>query len=128
MVGFDFDQINEKLRPHNVKVYFTKESYADLKSYKKSLKETIIAFIVSRGIRGPLIKPKGVGTPLRNELKGFTKIKLKHLGLRIVYRPVLQNETIRMEIIAIGPRDKEKVYKLAAKRLVSFYHQMDHSS
>lgn len=124
MVGFDFGPINEKLRAHHVQVYFTKESRADLNSYDKRLKETIIALIVRQGIRGPLFKPKGMGVPLRNELKGFAKIKPKRLGLRIVYRPVVQKQMIRMEIIAIGPRDKEKVYQLAAKRLATFYAQM----
>lgn len=119
------DQINEMLMPYNVQVYFTKESSSDFKSYTKDVQERIAAFIIKRGMKGPLLKPNGVGQSLRNELKGFTKIKPKHLGLRIIYRPVLQDKMIRMEIIAIGPRDKEKVYQLAAKRLVSFYQQMN---
>jgi mRNA interferase RelE/StbE len=45
------------------------------------------------------------------------------MSLRIIYRPV-KNEVIRMEIIAIGPRDKEEVYELAAERVRSFKEQM----
>jgi mRNA interferase RelE/StbE len=87
--------------------------------------EKIIALIIKRGMRGPLIKPQGIGEPLRDELKGYTKIKPKNMVLRIVYRPVVNDEMIRMEIIAIGPRDKEKVYRLAARRLQSFEQQME---
>jgi mRNA interferase RelE/StbE len=76
-------------------------------------------------MRGPLIKPQGIGEPLRDGLKGYTKIKPKDMALRIVYRPVVNDEMIRMEIIAIGPRDKAKVYRLAARRLQSFEQQMD---
>lgn len=47
------------------------------------------------------------------------------MALRIVYRPVLQsNGMIRMEIIAIGPRDKDKVYNWADERVESFKTEM----
>jgi mRNA interferase RelE/StbE len=118
-------QINELLKPYRVEVHFTKESLNDLSSYDKNQQEKIIALIIKRGMKGPLIKPQGIGEPLRDELKGYTKIKPKNMALRIVYRPVVNDEMIRMEIIAIGPRDKEKVYRLAAKRLQSFEQQME---
>ncbi|MFD1443058.1 hypothetical protein [Thermoactinomyces vulgaris] len=119
------EQINEILKPFQVEVHFTKEALSDLNSYDKNEQEKIIAMIIKRGMRGPLIKPHGIGEPLRNELKGFTKVKPRAMALRIVYRPVESNGVIRMEIIAIGPRDKEKVYRMAAKRLRSFDQQMD---
>ncbi|KPC72461.1 hypothetical protein ADL26_13930 [Thermoactinomyces vulgaris] len=118
-------QINELLKPYRVEVHFTKESLNDLSSYDKNQQEKIIALIIKRGMRGPLIKPQGIGEPLRDELKGYTKIKPKNMVLRIVYRPVVNDEMIRMEIIAIGPRDKEKVYRLAARLLQSFEQQME---
>ncbi len=37
--------------------------------------EKIITLIIKRGMRGPLIKPQGIGEPLRDGLKGYTKIK-----------------------------------------------------
>ncbi|AUS09950.1 hypothetical protein C1X05_14695 [Laceyella sacchari] len=118
-------QINELLKPYQVEVHFTKESLNDLSSYDKNQQEKIIALIIKRGMRGPLIKPQGIGEPLRDELKGYTKIKPKNMALRIVYRPVVNDEMIRMEIIAIGPRDKEKVYRLAARRLQFFDQQRE---
>ncbi len=55
----------------------------------------------------------------------FTKIKPKALALRIVYRPIqLPKGIVRMEIIAIGPRDKSKVYELATRRVLDFQEEM----
>jgi mRNA interferase RelE/StbE len=73
-----------------------------------------------------VIKPDGCGEPLIGALLGFTKFKPRAMSLRIVYRPVgLQTGVIRMEIIAIGPRDKDKVYELATRRAVEFRKEMD---
>ncbi len=119
------EHINQILKPYHVEVHFTKESAKDFSDYDKDLQEKILALIIKRGISGPLIKPDGIGEPLKKELRGFTKIKPKRMALRIVYRPVLKENIIRMEIIAIGPRDKEKVYQLAAARLQSFFEQMN---
>lgn len=45
------------------------------------------------------------------------KIKSKSLNIRVIYRSV-PSHTIRMELIAIGPREKKKVYMMAAERLL----------
>ncbi|OUS75160.1 hypothetical protein B1748_18670 [Paenibacillus sp. MY03] len=118
-------RLNALLSPYNVVIKFGQDAVEDLASYKKEQREEIIALIIKRGIKGPLIKPDGLGDPLHGELHGFTKIKPKKLGLRIVYRP-LQNGMIRVEVIAIGPRDKKKVYALAAGRIMEFKKEMDH--
>ncbi|HEU4964071.1 MAG TPA: hypothetical protein VFV52_09520 [Bacilli bacterium] len=60
---------------------------------------------------------------MHGDLVGFGKIKPKKLGLRIIYRPV-HAHLIRMEVIAIGPRDREQVYALAAKRVTEFKLEM----
>lgn len=61
----------------------------------------------------------GYGKPLGNHknsrLAGYLKIKLKKLGLRIVYRIVKQNRV--MKIIIISIRDDEAVYKMAESRI-----------
>jgi len=69
---------------------------------------------------GPLIRPKGVGKPLGKKLIGFTKIKSNQLNIRIVYRPLESAGKILMQIIAIGPRDKDAVYRKAVHRLYEF--------
>jgi len=108
-----------------VEVKFSKKASEDLASYDKNIQEKIIALILKRGQTGPLIKPKGIGIPLEKELYSFTKIKPRSLNLRIIYRPVELSGVVRMEIVAIGPRDKEKVYKMTVARLMEFKKEMD---
>ena len=43
------------------------------------------------------------------------KIKLKKLGLRVVYKAVKENNV--MKIIVIAVRDDEAVYKMAENRI-----------
>lgn len=117
------DMVNAMLASLNIEIRFSKKALKDLTEYKKEQQETILALILARAKNGPLIKPNGIGEPLRGELYGFTKIKLKHMGLRVIYRP-LQNTKIIMEIIAIGPRDHDKVYASAAKRIKVFRREM----
>jgi mRNA interferase RelE/StbE len=60
-------------------------------------------------------------------LIGFTKNKPKAMSLRIVYRPVESQKLggeIRMEVIAIGPKDREEVYDMAAVRVAQFKVEM----
>lgn len=115
--------LHEILGPYNVEVRFSKKSVQDLAGYKKEQQEKIVALIIARAKKGPLIKPNGIGEGLHDKLHGFTKIKPKYLGLRVIYRPV-QKTHIVMEIIAIGPRDRDKVYILAARRLKDFNREM----
>ncbi|WP_313997467.1 hypothetical protein [uncultured Paenibacillus sp.] len=116
-------RLNALLAPYNVVIKFGQDAVEDLASCKKEQREEIIALIIKRGIKGPLIKPDGLGEPLHGELHGFAKIKPKKLGLRIIYRP-LKNGMIRVEVIAIGPRDKKKVYSMAASRVLEFKKEM----
>jgi mRNA interferase RelE/StbE len=112
------------LAQYKVKVKFSKKAVEDLASFDKNTQEKIIALILKRGQSNPLIKPRGIGEPLQKELYVFSKIKPKHLKLRIVYRSVEKEDAVYMEIIAIGPKDKEKVYKMAIARLMDFKREM----
>lgn len=60
----------------------------------------------------------GYGKPLGNKggtnLTGLFKVKLKSVGLRIVYK-LIQTET-EMLIIVIGARPDDEVYQIAQKR------------
>lgn len=47
-------------------------------------------------------------------IKDCYKIKLRSVGYRLVYR--VYEEQIIIEVIAIGKRDKEEVYRIAAIR------------
>ncbi|MDD4494973.1 MAG: type II toxin-antitoxin system RelE/ParE family toxin [Eubacteriales bacterium] len=61
----------------------------------------------------------GLGKPLGNrnssKLGGYLKIKLKKLGLRIVYRLVMDAGV--MKIIVISARADDEVYTTAKKRI-----------
>lgn len=60
----------------------------------------------------------GLGKPLGSHsvanLTGYLKIKLRRQGLRVVYKLVRENDT--MKIIVISVRDDQTVYRLAKER------------
>ena len=58
-----------------------------------------------------------LGTSLEKELAGCRKLKWCKAGLRMVYRIVDETTVEIVEIIAIGRRDKERVYRQAGRRL-----------
>lgn len=81
--------------------------------------------ILKQAQKGADFKPHGNGNQLEPPLHQFAKIKSKSISLRIVYRPVLESEMVEMQVIAIGPRDRNKVYEMATERLVTFFEEMD---
>ena len=52
-----------------------------------------------------------------SNLIGCKKIKFKKIGIRIVFR-IIGSKAEIAEIISIGRRDKNEVYKKASKRLI----------
>ncbi len=116
--------INAMLENCGVAVKFSALAVKDLKGYDQKSCELVIALIVKRALNGPLIRPKDLAKPLRKELSGFSCIKPKALNLRIIYRPVELRDKVMMEVIAIGPRDKDLVYRRAAQRLYEFEKEM----
>jgi len=76
---------------------------------------------ISRTIENPLPRQQGgYGEPLGHKfginLTGFLKIKLRGIGLRIVYKL----EEPDMLIIVAAAREDEEVYKEAAKRIKKY--------
>ncbi|MFX4303715.1 type II toxin-antitoxin system RelE family toxin [Alicyclobacillus tolerans] len=120
------EKLNQTLREYGVEVKFSKNAKQDFKSYGKDEKTNIISMLVLQAKKGPLLKPDGNGKPLHKELAGFAKIKRNDLSLRIIYRPRRADELVVMEVIAIGPRDKEEVYRMAMRRLINFFDEMEH--
>lgn len=101
---------------YHVELAFIPEVVKDIKAINKGNRTYVLALIIQRAKQGPLFVPNGEAKSLDGNLSGFSKIKSNSLNTRVIYRPV-PNNPIRMDIIAIGPRDKKKVYKLAAERL-----------
>ncbi len=99
-------------------IEFLEEAEKDLRKLDHSAQIQVL-----KGIRkvsqNPLsVEEGGYGKPLGNKsgtnLTSLMKIKLRDLGIRIVYK-VIQVDGI-MKIIVISARTDEQVYKEAAKR------------
>lgn len=85
-----------------------KEDYQSLDGSQKKLIDKALDRIKLKGTKA--------GKPLDGNLCGCYKMKHKKAGLRIVFRPCKDRIEI-IQIIAIGKRDKKKVYKKASRRL-----------
>ncbi|WAA12818.1 type II toxin-antitoxin system RelE family toxin [Fervidibacillus halotolerans] len=115
------------LENFNVELRFVEDVKQDLKAINKGHRQTVLYEILRRAKQGPLFKPNGVAESLQGDLHGFAKIKSNSLNIRIIYRPV-EGQPVKMEIIAIGPRDKKRAYKMAAERLEKFFMEMENNS
>ena len=98
---------------------FTLDAQNDLQNLDNSQKKQITRAI-EKVRQNPLPDYEGgYGKPLGNKgninLSGCLKIKLKAPGLRAVYRLIRTEST--MQMIVIGLRKDEEVYKTAEKRL-----------
>lgn len=56
--------------------------------------------------------------PLHGELAGCRELKYREAGIRVVYRIVGEKVEI-VEVVAIGARDKGRVFAVASRRLDS---------
>ena len=79
-----------------------------------------VAKAIQKVSQNPLPQSEGgYGKPLSNnqssKLAGCLKIKLKGIGIRVVYQ--LVREDAMMKIIIIAVRDDDKVYKEAENRI-----------
>ena len=104
-------------------VTFSENALADFKSFDPHTKKVVLALIISQARRGANFRPDGNGIRLNNELNEFAKIKRTHTSLRVVYRPVVDG-FIELQILAIGPRDRDKAYAVAKKRLTAFHEEL----
>lgn len=116
--------LKAQLDPHQVEIRFGRNALDDLAGFDVATQQQIIVLLIRQGQKSPQLPPVGLGVPLHGELTGFAKIKPKKLRLRIVYRPRTENGITVMEIIAIGPRERDRVYKLAAERVAAFKKEM----
>ena len=118
------EELEKELLKYQTTVKFSENSLSDFKSYDTHTKKVILALILSQAKRGAQFRPDGNGIRLSGELYGFAKIKRTNTSLRIIYRPV-ENGAIEMQILAIGPRDRNKVYEIAKKRQNTFLREFD---
>ena len=99
-------------------IEFLEEAKKDLKKLDHSVQLQVVKGI-EKVRKNPLPTDKGgYGKPLGNKnginLTNLLKIKLRDLGIRVVYK--LEYVDDIMKIIVISARTDEAVYKEAAKR------------
>lgn len=100
-------------------IEYLKEAIDDLKKLDYSQRLQVVKAIGKVSVNPLPQSEGGLGKPLGNRnnssLAGYLKIKLKKLGLRVVYRLVIDDET--MKIIVISARAEDEVYTTAQKRI-----------
>lgn len=96
-------------------IEYIEEAYKDFLKLDGSQK-ILVKKALKKVKENPLPQNEGgYGKPLRNELSGFLKIKLKNAGIRIVYQTIIEDNI--MKIIIIGFREDSEVYKEAKARI-----------
>ena len=102
------------------KLVFLPEAEKDFKRLAGN-ERIIVAKALNKVLENPLpVNEGGYGKPLGNkqgnDLSGFFKIKIKNLGIRIVYKLIKVDG--QMLVVVIGARADEEVYNVAKKRAV----------
>ena len=102
------------------KIMYHPEAEQELKKLDGSQQKIVLKAIIKVSQNPEPNMKGGYGKPLGNKggnnLSGLFKIKLKGLGLRIVYK--LEQEALDniMKIVVISMREGNEVYEIAAKR------------
>lgn len=74
--------------------------------------------MVDKGIARLALRADEIGKPLSGLLAGCRELKFHTDGIRVIYR-IRDGHVEVVQIIAIGARDKGKVFDLASRRLDS---------
>ena len=103
----------------NWKLMFLPEAKKDFKDLSGN-ERIVVAKALDKVLENPLpANEGGYGKPLGNKqgnnLSGFLKIKLKSLGIRIVYKLIKIDG--QMLVVVIGARAGDEVYDTAKKRV-----------
>lgn len=76
--------------------------------------DTSVRTVFKKKLRERLANPRIESARLHN-MKDFYKIKLRNAGSRLVYQ--VRDDELIVSIIAVGKRDKNKVYQIASSRI-----------
>ena len=101
-------------------IQYTKRAKLDLKMLDGSVR-TQVTTAIRKVSQNPLPRQEGgYGFALGNKsgfnLSGYYRIKLKRIGIRVVYR--LERTEKGMKIVVIGARSDNEVYAEALRRQV----------
>lgn len=100
-------------------IVYIEAAVKDLQDLDGSVRKQVLRAI-EKVAQNPQPKSEGgYGNPLGNRnglnLTGYMKIKLRDVGIRVVYRTEEVNGVMR--IIIIGARSDDEVYRLAVQRI-----------
>ena len=101
----------------NWKLVYLPEAKKDFKELSGN-ERIVVAKALEKVLENPLpVSEGGYGKPLGNKrgnnLSGFLKIKLKSLGIRVVYKLIKIDG--QMLVVVIGARADDEVYDTAKK-------------
>jgi mRNA interferase RelE/StbE len=96
------------------RIEFIPDAEKDFEALDGSVKKEVAKKIDSLGKNPFLGKP--LGNKFGTDLTGFYKLYVAKKKYRIVYRLIGEHIEV-VEIVGIGKRDKEEVYRLVARRL-----------
>lgn len=102
----------------NWRIEWLEEAGKDMRGLGRAEQKQVLKGIAKVG-RNPLPSSQGgYGKPLRNanraHLAGLCKIKFRDIGVRVVYKPVVEDG--RMVIIVVGVRSDGDAYLKADER------------
>ena len=89
------------------KLHFNKEAKKEWDKLNQGVQTQF-----KKKLRERLIQPHVPSAKLRS-MKDCYKIKLRNIGYRLVYR--VDDDKIIVTVLAVGKRDRNKVYKTASK-------------
>jgi len=95
------------------KVVFTEDGENDLKKLDKSIRAQVIKKAIA--LQDDPFLGDALGNKLGLDLTGYYKLYVAKKAYRIVYR-LIGEEIEVVEIVGIGKRDKEGIYRLVVKR------------
>ena len=98
------------------KVIFTKDAENDLERLDKSMRTQVIKKAIALQ-ENPFLGD-ALGNKFGLDLIGYYKLYVAKKAYRIVYR-LTGTQIEVVEIVGIGKRDKEEIYRLVVKRLKS---------
>lgn len=91
--------------------FFSREVEKEYRSLDGSVRK-----LVDLGLAKLRMRADEIGKPLHGELAGCKELKYREAGVRVVYR-IVDEEVEIVEVVAIGARDKGKVFSSAVRRL-----------
>ena len=102
----------------NWKLVYLPEAEKDFRRLSGN-ERIVVAKALEKVLKNPLpVNEGGYGKPLGNKqgnnLSGFLKIKLKNLGIRVVYKLIKIDG--QMLVVVIGARADDEVYDVALRR------------